>query len=71
MTREFISNLPGPAKIAVAPDLVGYHSANGHRDETDLGHDKPALLLNSHTDETPTRLVNRYARRMLIENAIG
>ena len=38
---------------------------------TDLGHDKPTLLLTNQLQETPTRLVDRYARRMLIENAIG
>ncbi len=38
---------------------------------TDLGHDKPTLLLTNQMHETPTRLVDRYARRMLIENAIA
>ena len=35
-----------------------------------LGHDKPTLLITNRMDEHPTTLVDRYARRMLIENAI-
>ena len=37
----------------------------------DLGHDKPTLLLTNHPDTQPVaRLVDRYARRMVIENCI-
>ena len=35
-----------------------------------LGHDKPTLLITNRIDEHPARLIDRYARRMLIENAI-
>jgi transposase len=37
---------------------------------TDLGHEEPTLLMTNHLDRTPTQLVERYARRMLIENNI-
>ena len=35
-----------------------------------LGHDKPTLLITNRMQEKPAVLVDRYARRMLIENAI-
>ncbi len=38
---------------------------------TDLGHDKPTLLLTNQLDAKPAELVDRYARRMVIENAIA
>ena len=37
----------------------------------DLGHDKPTLLITNQTDVSATQLVDRYARRMVIENAIA
>ena len=37
----------------------------------DLGHDQPTLLLTNQMDETPARLVERYARRMMSENTIA
>lgn len=35
-----------------------------------LGHDKPTLLITNRMEEKPAVLVDRYARRMLVENAI-
>ena len=37
----------------------------------DLGHDKPTLLLTNQLDAPPRELIDRYARRMLIENTIA
>ena len=37
----------------------------------ELGHDKPTLLLTNQLDTKPADLVDRYARRMVIENAIA
>jgi hypothetical protein len=37
---------------------------------TDLGHEQPTFLLTNHLKRPPTRLVERYARRMLVENNI-
>ena len=51
--------------------LKGYPGSIRQLAVTELGHDKPTLLLTNQTHETRTRLVDRYARRMLIENAIA
>ena len=37
----------------------------------DLGHDKPTLLITNQLDASPRELIDRYARRMVIENAIA
>jgi transposase len=37
----------------------------------DLGHDQPTILLSNDTRATARQLVTRYARRMIIENAIA
>lgn len=36
----------------------------------DLGHDEPTLLLTNQRQRSPKQLIERYARRMLIENNI-
>ena len=35
---------------------------------TDLGHERPTLLITNQTDVPARELVDRYARRMVIEN---
>jgi len=37
----------------------------------DLGHDEPTILLTNDNRSTPGQLITRYAKRMLIENAIA
>jgi hypothetical protein len=37
---------------------------------TDLGHEEPTLLLTNQLRRSPVHLIERYARRMLIENNI-
>ena len=37
----------------------------------DLGHDVPTILLTNDRKSTATQLITRYARRMLIENALA
>ena len=37
----------------------------------DLGHDEPTILLTNDTSVSPRQLVTRYAKRMLIENALA
>ncbi len=37
---------------------------------TDLGHEQPTLLLTNQLTSSPSHLVGRYAKRMLIENNI-
>jgi transposase-like protein len=38
---------------------------------TDLGHDEPTILLTNDTKSTPKAIITRYAKRMLIENALS
>jgi hypothetical protein len=37
----------------------------------DLGHDEPTILLTNDRSSTPSKIIARYARRMLIENALS
>jgi hypothetical protein len=37
----------------------------------DLGHEEPTLLLTNQMDRPPSKLIERYARRMVIENSIA
>ncbi len=37
----------------------------------DLGHDKPTLLITNQMDEHAGQLIDRYARRMIIENTLA
>jgi hypothetical protein len=37
----------------------------------DLGHDEPTILLTNDATSTPRNIIARYARRMLIENALA
>ena len=37
----------------------------------DLGHDQPTILLTNDTKSTASQLITRYAKRMLIENALA
>lgn len=36
-----------------------------------LGHDKPTILITNQMKRTPQQLIDRYARRMVIENVIS
>jgi hypothetical protein len=38
---------------------------------TDLGHDEPTILLTNDTKSTVKTIITRYAKRMLIENALS
>jgi hypothetical protein len=38
---------------------------------TDLGHDEPTILLTNDANSTARNLITRYAKRMLIENALA
>jgi hypothetical protein len=38
---------------------------------TDLGHEEPTILLTNDRKSTANQLITRYARRMLIENALS
>jgi len=38
---------------------------------TELGHEDPTLLVTNYTKRSATKLIDRYARRMIIENSIA
>jgi hypothetical protein len=38
---------------------------------TDLGHEEPTFLLTNHLTRSPSKLIGRYAQRMIIENGIS
>ncbi len=50
--------------------LPGYDGPVRQLTITDLGHEEPTLLLTNHLTQSPARLIERYAQRMLIENQI-
>lgn len=37
----------------------------------DLGHEEPTLLITNQLQRTPSKLIDRYAQRMVIENSIA
>jgi hypothetical protein len=50
--------------------LTGYSGPIRQIAITDLGHEEPTLLLTNQLRRSPAKLIERYARRMLIENNI-
>lgn len=50
--------------------LPGYAGPIRQLTVTELGHDEPTLLLTNQLRRSPKQLIERYARRMLIENNI-
>jgi hypothetical protein len=50
--------------------LAGYDGPIRQISVADLGHDEPTLLLTNQLRRSATKLIERYARRMLIENNI-
>ena len=51
--------------------LTGYTGFLRQLAVMDLGRDKPTLLITNNTQESPELLLTRYAKRMLIENALA
>jgi hypothetical protein len=50
--------------------LPGYEGPLRQLTIMDLGHEQPTLLLTNQLKQSPSRLIGRYAQRMLIENQI-
>jgi hypothetical protein len=50
--------------------LVGYNGPIRQLTIADLGHEEPTLLLTNQLSSSPAKLIDRYAQRMVIENAI-
>jgi hypothetical protein len=51
--------------------LPGYDGELRQLAIVDLGHEEPTLLLTNQIKRTPKTLIERYAKRMLIENGIA
>lgn len=51
-------------------ELTGYKGLVRQIAITDLGHEEPTLLLTNQLRRSATKLIERYAQRMLIENNI-
>ena len=51
--------------------LPGYQGELRQIAIRDLGHDSPTILITNHLQKSPATLIQRYARRMLIENNIA
>jgi hypothetical protein len=52
-------------------ELPGYDGPLRQLTITDLGHEEPTLLLTNQLRRSASRLIGRYAQRMLIENNIA
>lgn len=50
--------------------LTDYQGAIRQLTITDLGHEEPTLLLTNQLKASPSKLIGRYAQRMVIENGI-
>ncbi len=51
--------------------LKGYKGQIRQLTVMDLGHDQPTLLITNQLRKSPSKLIGRYAQRMLIENGIA
>lgn len=59
-----------PRILDEAVTLTGYDGPLRQITIADLGHEEPTLLLTNQLRRSPVKLIERYARRMLIENNI-
>ena len=60
-----------PRVIDRKTTLDGYQGPIRQLTITDLGHEEPTLLLTNQLKRSPTKLIGRYAQRMVIENNIA
>jgi hypothetical protein len=52
-------------------ELTGYEGPLRQLTVTDLGHEEPTLLLTNQRQRSASKLIGRYAQRMIIENGIA
>jgi hypothetical protein len=52
-------------------DLPGYQGLLRQLTVTDLGHEEPTLLVTNQLKRSASKLIGRYAQRMIIENGIA
>ena len=67
VTREF----KNPRVIDEKITLNDYDGKLRQLAIKDLGHEAPTVIITNHMNESPAKIVQRYARRMLIENNIA
>jgi len=60
-----------PRVIDETITLEGYEGPIRQITVADLGHEEPTLVLTNQLRRSPTKLIGRYAQRMLIENGIA
>lgn len=60
-----------PRIIDQQVSLPGYEGRIRQLAITDLGHEAPTLMLTNQLRRSPTKLIGRYAQRMIIENNIA
>jgi len=70
--------LEGVARAYRTPRIIDRQiTLNGYKGSirqlviTDLGHEEPTLMLTNQLRRSPTKLIGRYAQRMIIENNIA
>jgi hypothetical protein len=70
--------LPGIARAYRTPkildetiELTGYEGPLRQLTVTDLGHEEPTLLVTNQLTRSASKLIGRYAQRMIIENGIA
>jgi hypothetical protein len=51
--------------------VSGYEGPLRQLTVTDLGHEEPTLLVTNQLTRSPSKLIGRYAQRMIIENGIS
>lgn len=51
--------------------LAGYEGPIRQISVIDLGHEEPTILLTNQLQRSASRLISRYARRMIIENSLA
>ena len=51
--------------------LSGYESSIRQISVVDLGHEEPTILLTNQLKRSASKLISRYAQRMIIENSIA
>ena len=60
-----------PSIVEMQVNLRGYPAPIRQIVIQGLGHDQPTVLMTNQSDRSPVKLVDRYARRMVIENVIS
>lgn len=60
-----------PRVLDQSIELAGYQGPIRQLCVTELGHEEPTLILTNQLRKSPAKIIERYAKRMLIENGIA